>query len=112
MENIENKYEELVKAFHLTWDNYPWTARLIDNNSRVLAVNKTVKAQGGMPGQICAKMGAPGVHKGCKRALALSSGEPQYDMPTPGRIRVWIPVDGYPDVVVHFSVYVPQQNEN
>ena len=36
-----NKYteEQLIEAFHLMWDNYPESVRLIDRTLRVVAGN-------------------------------------------------------------------------
>lgn len=108
MEITEEKYAGLIQAFHLTWGNYPWAARLIDKKNCVIAVNKAARAEGYAPGQICARIGRPRLHKGCKRALTISTQKAQYDRPFPDRMRVWLPVDGYPDVVVHFTVVIPE----
>lgn len=111
MEQNEAMYEELVKAFHLTWDNFPGVCRLIGKGNRTLACNKAALAAGYEPEQICAQIGPPQSHKGCKKALALSTQTAQMDSPVPGRIRAWAPVEGYPDVVVHFSISVPENAE-
>ena len=39
MRQNEIEYEELIRAFHLTWDRFPGPARLIDKENHVLAVN-------------------------------------------------------------------------
>ncbi len=105
MEQNENRYEELIRAFHLTWDAFPGTARLIDKGNHVLAVNQ---AAGLTEGQVCAKIGAPESHRGCRKALALSTQTAQVDRPIENKIRAWVPVEGYPEVVVHFSVILPE----
>ena len=111
MEQNTTSYEELIRAFHLTWDAFPGTARLIDKGNHVLAVNRTAQAAGLTAGQICAKTGTPESHKGCRKALALSTQTAQMDRPVPGKIRMWIPIEGYPEVVVHFSVVLPECNQ-
>lgn len=108
MEQNNTKYEELIQAFHLTWDRFPGPARLIDKKNYVLAANQAAEAAGLTAGQICAKMGAPESHKGCKKALTLSTQTAQVDRPVPEKIRAWVPVDGYPEIVVHFSVMLPE----
>ena len=109
MEKNEKKNEELIQAFHLTWDAFPGTARLIDKENRVLAANRAAEAAGLTEGQICAQMGPPERHIGCRKALALSTQTAQIDRPTPEKIRVWVPVEGYPDIVVNFSIRLPDE---
>ena len=108
MKQNEMEYEELIRAFHLTWDKFPGPARLIDKGNHVLAVNQAAEAAGLAVGQICAKMGNPESHKGCKKALALSTQKAQVDRPVENKIRAWLPIEGYPDLVVHFSVVLPE----
>ncbi len=105
------KYDELIQAFHLTWDAFSGTVRLIDKGNHVLACNKAAEVAGLTLGQICSKMGAPESHKGCRKALALSTQTAQIDRPIPEKIRAWVPIDGYQDVVVHFSVMLPECNQ-
>ena len=112
MAQISKEYEELIHAFHLTWDTFPGVARLIDKENHVLAANRAAEAAGLAPGQICAKMGAPESHRGCKKALVLSTGEAQIDRPVENKIRAWAPIDGYPDLVVHFSIVLPDWNQD
>ena len=111
MEQNEDRYEELIRAFHLTWDAFPGTARLIDKGNHVLAVNQAAAAAGLTAGQVCAKIGAPESHRGCRKALALSTQTAQVDRPSENKIRAWVPVEGYPEVVVHFSVMLPECNQ-
>lgn len=111
MEQIENRYEELIRAFHLTWDAFPGTARLIDKGNHVLAANQAAAAAGLTEGQVCAKIGAPESHRGCRKALALSTQAAQVDRPIENKIRAWVPIEGYPEVVVHFSVMLPECNQ-
>lgn len=111
MEQNNAKYEELIQAFHLTWDNFPGVVRLIGKDDYVLAANRAAEAAGLTAGQICAKIGAPESHRGCKKVLALSTQTAQVDRPVENKIRAWVPVDGYPEVVVHFSVVLPECNQ-
>lgn len=111
MEQNDKKYEELIQAFHLTWDTFPGPARLIDKENHVLAVNHAAEAAGLTEGQICVKIGTPESHRGCRKAMALSTHTAQVDRPIPEKIRAWIPIEGYPEVVVHFSVMLPECNQ-
>ena len=110
MEQNETAYDELIHAFHQTWDRFPGSARLIDKGNYVLAVNQVAEAAGLTVGQVCARIGAPESHKGCRKALALSTQTAQVDRPNPEKIRAWVPIDGYPEIVVHFSVVLPECN--
>ncbi len=112
MEQNDTKYEELIQAFHLTWDDFPGVARLINKGNYVLACNKAAMEADLIPGQICAKTGSPESHIGCKKMQALSSQMAQVDRPIPEKIRAWVPIDGYPEVVVHFSIMLPECNRN
>lgn len=108
----ENKeHKELIHAFHLTWDEFPGLARLIDKRNLVIACNKAALSAGLSVGQICAKIGSPEIHKGCKKALALSTGTAQWERVAENRIRGWLPVQGYPEIVVHFSAVLPELNK-
>lgn len=109
MNQSEKKYEELLRAFHLTWDRFPGVARLIGKGNQVLAINEAAENAGFDVGQICAKIGSPEGHRGCKKALALSTQKAQMDRPSEGKIRAWIPIEGHPDLVVHFSIVLPEK---
>ena len=106
----EKQYEELIEAFHKTWENFPGQARLIGKNHRVIAVNAFAAKNGRVPGEICAAFGAPESHKGCRKMEALSTGEGKLDRPFAERVRGWVPLKDWPDVVVHFSLAVPEVN--
>lgn len=61
-------------------------------------------------GQICAKFGAPESHKGCLKSDALQEKVAKVDRPNEGKVRGWLPIEGYENVVVHFSLGIPQVN--
>ena len=108
---MEKKYGELIQAFKTTWDAFPGAARLIDKGNVTIACNKFAEANGLEAGQICAKIGAPESHKGCLKAVAIKTGEAKVDRPIEGIIRAWVPVEGYPDIVVHFALALPEINK-
>lgn len=72
-----------------------------------MAVNKAADAIGIIkPGMNCAKIGSQ-PHKGCLADKALASGEVKYvQIPLPDckAIGFWIPLEGYPEFFLHFSV--------
>lgn len=61
-------------------------------------------------GQICATIGAPESHRGCRKFVALRTQSAQVDRPAEGIIRAWVPVEGHPDIVVHFALMLPEVN--
>ena len=107
----DEKYKDLIRAFHITWDNFPGMARLIRKDNYVLATNKYAEDRGYLPGQICVKMGDPQSHKGCRKVFAITNHIAQVDRPNANKIRLWVPIDDYPDIVVHFSTEIPEVNK-
>ena len=108
----EQEFKELISAFHLTWDKFPGPARLIDKGNHVLAVNQLAEEAGLTTGQICAEAGSLESHKGCKKMLALSTQKAQIDRPIEKKIRAWLPIENYPDLVVHFSISLPEWKQD
>ena len=96
---------EVIKAFHLMWDNYPESAMLI---------NKVAPSTGRIEGNKCALVEPLEQHKGCRAEEAWKNGEASYRKKV-GKlgdvVSFWIPVDGYPDYLVHFSVGSIQKYE-
>ena len=101
--------EELVNQFHAMWDAFPGLARLIDAHHNVIAVNPVAAEKGFAPGCICAKVGDPSIHRGCKLNAMFESGQAQYDHVLADRIRGWMPVVGRPDACIHFAVLIPEE---
>ncbi len=96
--------EKLTVIFHEMWDAFPGMARLINSRHEILASNKTAENRGFVQGAVCAKVGRPEAHKGCLLMKTLQTGEGQFDRPNDHLIRGWLPVKGYDDIVVHFSI--------
>lgn len=98
---------EVIKAFHLMWDNYPESAMLIDKKRNIIAANKVAPSTGRIEGNKCALVEPLEQHKGCRAEEAWKNGEASYRKKV-GKlgdvVSFWIPVDGYPDYLVHFSV--------
>lgn len=101
-----NQYqeEEIFQAFHLMWDNYPESVRLIDKSFTVLAGNKVYQSRSGKTGIKC-NTGNPELHRGCQAMNALKSGETRRHQTVVEGVdwdSYWIPVDGT-DYYVHFT---------
>jgi len=102
------EYNELIRQFHLMWDNFPGLARLITFEHKILASNRIAEEKGFIPGMTCAAAGSPEIHRGCRLNMMFQTGEAQTDNVLPDRIRGWIPVPGYDDVCIHFAVMIPK----
>jgi hypothetical protein len=99
--------QKIIEAFHLMWDFFPEPVRLIERNRTVLAVNKAAEKSGMQRGIKCSSIPPLASHKGCKANAALSAKEYQYSKWKGGLgdvITYWLPIDGYPDYYIHFSV--------
>ena len=103
------EYAEVIGMFHRMWDGFPGLARLIDRNHHVIAANPVALEKGFAPGCVCAKVGAPEIHRQCKLTRLFQTGEAQTDNVIEDRIRGWMPVEGYPDLSVHFAVMIPEE---
>lgn len=111
MDTKENAtQDELIAAFHRTWDTFPGPARLIDNKHNIQESNPSAEKLGFTSGAICAKVGDPKSHRGCKMSLMFKTGLPQTDQVISGRVRGWIPVKGFPDFCIHFTLPIPENN--
>ncbi len=106
-----NEYKEAIAAFHLMWDGFPGVARLIDRKNQVIAVNPFAEQAGLEAGQLCVQAGSPESHRGCRKAAALKERTGQVDRPAEEKVRGWLPIEGYPDLVVHFSLRIPEKNK-
>ncbi len=105
MENqSDTQYAELISAFHKLWDAFPGMARLINRKHEILASNESAQKKGFVPGAICAQVVSSNAHKGCLLAKTIQTGQAQYDQPNEHLLRGWVPVLGYEEIVVHFSI--------
>lgn len=100
----------LVESFHKMWDTFPGFARLIDKNFIILASNPAAVERGFLPGECCAKFGTPAAHRGCLARKTLKEQVAHIDRPTDTTLRGWMPVEGHPDLYVHFRLQLPEQN--
>ncbi|AJA48808.1 hypothetical protein CPAST_c27410 [Clostridium pasteurianum DSM 525 = ATCC 6013] len=84
-------------------------ARLINKKYVVLASNKASKEKGFTEGVIYARVLTPGSHKGCLAHVMLKTQTAQLDRPAEDKIREWIPVEGYEELFVQFTLTIPQK---
>lgn len=97
----------VIEAFHLMWGNFPEPVTLVHKSREVIAVNKACGAIGMVKGMNCATHGAPEAHRGCLANQALSSQQSAFKKIKFGEkeiISFWLPVDGYPELFIHFGV--------
>lgn len=112
MSAADNLPQSVIEAFHLMWGNFPSAASLVHKSREVVAVNKVWEKQGGLKqGMNCAKIATPEAHRGCLANQALSTREAAFVIAESDgleRIKFWLPLDGYPEYFVHFSVGSPE----
>ncbi|AKG35810.1 hypothetical protein [Paenibacillus durus] len=101
--------EAVIHSFHQMWDGFPGIARLINKKHVVLASNKTAEQKGFTEGIVCARVGAPESHKGCMANVMLKTQTAQLDRTAEDKVRGWIPVEGYEELFVHFTLAIPEK---
>ena len=103
---MENSSEqELIRAFHMMWDNYPESVRLIDRKFRVVAGNTAYLQMGGQV-EIKCNTGDPALHRGCQAMACLKARETKKLVTEVEGVpwdTFWIPVEGTEDYYVHFT---------
>ena len=100
-----DKIDEIVRAFHMMWDNYPEMVRLIDRRFNIIAGNPAYYQMGGQDGVKC-NTGNPALHKGCQAMNALKTQETRTQRSEVEGViweTYWIPVSGESDYYVHFT---------
>ncbi len=103
----QSELDELVRAFQLMWGHYPEPAQLAYKDREIIALNAASESVGQVKGKKCSSCGTPEVHKGCLANQAISTQQPVFKKNNYGDREVvayWMPVDGYPDLFVHFSI--------
>lgn len=106
---MEKEMIILIEEFHKMWDAFPGPVRLIDQQHTILAANPLAIEKGFIAGICCAKVGEPSSHKGCKSAALMKTGCAQTDRPASDRIRGWVPVKDHPNIYVHYTLMIPQE---
>lgn len=101
--------EAVIHSFHQMWDGFPGLARLINKKHIIVASNKAAEEKGFTEEAVCARVGTPESHKGCRANVTLKTQTAQLDRPAEDRVRGWMPVEGYEELFVHFTLVVPEK---
>jgi len=99
--------EEIIRAFHLMWDNFPEAVVITQKSREIVALNKKAAEFGLKPGIKCSSVGKPENHRGCKCNAAVDTGEPQictYEGAFGKAYGFWIPISEKPEWIIHFGV--------
>lgn len=97
----------VIDAFHLMWGNYPEPASLVHRTHEVIAVNKAYDNLGILkPGMNYTQLGTAENHRGCLASKCIKEQKAKYTYMGSGQkvLAFWLPVDGYPDLYIHFGV--------
>ncbi|HEY3424966.1 MAG TPA: hypothetical protein VGL27_09240 [Negativicutes bacterium] len=100
---------KVIEAFQLMWGNFPEPVTLVHKSREVIAVNAAGQSAGRVKGMNCAMQGAPEAHRGCLANQALATQQPTFKKVKFGEkeiISYWLPINGYPELFVHFGVGV------
>ncbi|MBJ6798584.1 hypothetical protein [Geomonas propionica] len=100
--------EEILRNFHLFWENYPAPVMLIHKDRTILAVNRAAQTVGYPTGLRCVDLGEKKHHAGCRANVALRDkigvrDTAWYDFCSAVLDAYWIPLAGAEDFYVHFS---------
>lgn len=99
--------EEIIRAFHLMWDNFPEAVMITQKSREIVAVNKKAAEFGLTPGIKCSSIGKPENHRGCQCNQAVDTGEAQfvtYEGNFGKAFGYWIPIPDKPEWIIHFGV--------
>jgi len=119
MQNTSNKSDpdanlDLIKAFHMMWDAFPFVVILLKKDRSIIAVNKLARDLGIQPGMKCYELtGLNESHKTCLANAALAEGITKrsvaYFEPFKQVLDTyWIPVSGEKDIYIHFNIDITQ----
>ena len=99
--------EEIIRAFHLMWDNFPEAVMITQRSREIVALNKKAAEYGLQVGIKCSSVGKPENHKGCQCNKACDTGEPvicTYEGAFGKAYGYWIPIPEKPEWIIHFGV--------
>ena len=82
--------EEIIRAFHLMWDNFPEPVMITQKSREMVALNKKAASFGLAVGVKCSSIGAP---------VYVT-----YEGPFGKSYGYWLPIPEKPEWVIHFGV--------
>ncbi len=90
------------------WDSFAGLARLISSDHMILASNELAKDKGFNEEICCARVGSPETHRNCLMSQMFKTKKGQLQKFGDNKIKGWSPVEGHPDLCVHFTIVIPQ----
>jgi len=101
--------EEILRNFHLFWDNFPTAVTLVYRDRTIVATNLMAQAQGYPVGMKCIDLGEKKHHAGCRANLALRDKKgvrevAYYDFLGQVIDGYWVPLAGHEEFYVHFGI--------
>lgn len=99
--------EELIRNFHIFWDNYPFPVMLVYKDRTILDVNKAGEAAGCQTGTRCIDTGKKEDHAGCLANQALKEHSAKRVVAYAENMGLvvdgyWVPLAGEQDIYLHF----------
>ncbi len=99
--------EEILRNFHLFWDNFPFPVMLVYKDRTIIDHNTAGNKVGYIPGSRCSDIGSKEDHKGCQANHALREQTAKrvvgYVAPAEAVFdSYWIPLAGSEDFYLHF----------
>ena len=119
MQDVSNNADsiikpEIIKAFYLTWDAFPFVVMLLKKSRTIVAVNKLARDLGITPGMKCYELtGIKESHKECLANAALEEGVTKRTVAYNDLFRqvldtYWVPVQGEKDLYIHFNIDISE----
>ncbi len=105
---------EIIEAFLLNWNKFPFPVLLIDKRHTIRATNKAGEAIGVRQDRKCYELsGDAKPHKGCKAGLCLSRKTCERDvvyMAATSQLldTYWFPLDGADGLYIHFGADITE----
>ena len=99
--------EELIRNFHIFWDNFPSPVMLVYKDRTILDVNKAGEAAGCQPGTRCSDTGKREDHAACLANQALKEQTAKRVVAYAENLGMvvdgyWVPLAGEQDIYLHF----------
>ncbi|WP_029917473.1 hypothetical protein [Pelobacter seleniigenes] len=101
--------QDIIKHFHLYWDNFTAPVILVHKDRTVIAVNKAAEPMGCIPGTRCSDRGPKEAHQNCLANFALKGNRTERSVEYVNMVGMvldtyWIPLAGEPDLYIHFGI--------